>query len=336
MNTYAFIRLRAFLYSFALGLQFVGMAPGPAQAIPSFPSSDNRLPNPDRPYEMVDGPVHYDSTPDFALYDLEFVPSNPSQLDVPTRNPDGSSEFDSTFNITYKAVVSFSTQPPQTVSGIGRARARGFAAADAVHSPSDLIWPNPQVYDAELVELNLFSLSLIPEIMFRESPEVRSSGVIIREDTCPVCMRPFQIWDISSYFEIATEITFNGGVTWTPAQNAIHVEQAPDGFPSGDYNKDYVVDTGDYVEWRGTLRQVGAGLAADGDWSGQVDAGDFEVWRQNFGHKSTSSTSANGTVPEPASVVALILGITGILSRQLRVRSQRMVTNGLPTRSVLQ
>jgi hypothetical protein len=284
-----------------------------ANAIPSFQSLDSRLPNPARPYEMVGRTVHYDSVPDFGVCDLEFAPSNPSQLHLPTRNPDGSLEFDSTFDITYKAVVGISTQPPYTVSGIGTARARGVAPPDPNHSPNELIWPNPQVFDSELVELNLFALSAVPEVMFRESPTRRSSGVIIRENTCPYCLAPATYWRISSFFDIATEITFNGGVTWTAARDLLHVEQAPDGFPPGDYNRDKVVDSADYVVWRRSLGETGAGLAADGDWSGAVDAGDFDVWRSNIGNSAVVA-AGSAAVPEPSTIVLIVAGLLTMLT----------------------
>ena len=119
--------------------------------------------------------------------------------------------------------------------------------------------------------------------MFRESPTLRSTGVTIREDPCPVCAAPFTHWIISSYFDVFTEVSLDGGVTWSAGNSAIHVEQAPDGFPPGDYNKDKVVDASDYVAWQSALGQIGAGLAADGNWSGRVDQGDYDVWRANFG-----------------------------------------------------
>jgi hypothetical protein len=167
-----------------------------------------------------------------------------------------------------------------------------------------------------MVEFNLYSLSLIPEVMFRESPTIRSSGVTIREDTCPVCASPVTRWRISSFFDIATEITFNGGVTWTPANDVLHVEQAPDGFHAGDYNHDHVVDNSDYIVWRRSLGNVGAGLAADGDWSGIVDIGDYHVWRANFGQTTTGAATANAAVPEPSSVATLTLGMLAILIRR--------------------
>jgi hypothetical protein len=156
------------------------------------------------------------------------------------------------------------------------------------------------------------ALSPIPEMMFRESPSLRSSGVTIREDTCPYCLSPLTHWRISSFFDIATEITFNGGVTWTAARDVNHVEQAPDAFPAGDYNKDNVVDSGDYVMWRKTLGETGAGLAADGDWSGKVDAGDFEVLRKNFGRTAGSGANATAALPEPVSIVPLVQCILAI------------------------
>jgi hypothetical protein len=286
---------------------------GSARAIPSFESPNWRLPNPDRPYEMTSGTVFYDSQfSQFALYDLTFRPSNPDQLDVPDLNSTGERlEFDSTFDITYTAVVSRGTEPPHPVSGIGTARAVGVTRPD-VNPP--FTFPHPQVFDTEIVSLNLFSSSPIPELVLRESPTLRSSGVTIREDPCPFCAAPFSHWIISSYFDVFTEMSFDGGTTWSAGSKLIHVEQAPDGFPPGDYNRDNVVNAGDYVTWRSSIGQIGAGLAADGNWSGKVDAGDYEVWRANFGRSNLVYSSAAAS-PEPTSAWLLLLGgITSVLS----------------------
>jgi hypothetical protein len=58
----------------------------------------------------------------------------------------------------------------------------------------------------------------------------------------------------------------------------------------GDYNENGVVDAADYVVWRHTLGETGAGLAADGDGSGAVDQADYDLWRANFGAIVTNST----------------------------------------------
>lgn len=60
-------------------------------------------------------------------------------------------------------------------------------------------------------------------------------------------------------------------------------------FLAGDYNLNGVVDSADYVLWRHTLGQSGAGLAADGSGptlgtpNGVVDQADYTFWRSNFG-----------------------------------------------------
>ena len=291
MKTVALYRFR-FVRNFC-ALCLVGISSPSASAIPSFQSPDWRLPNPDRPYEMTSGTVVHDACNSRSTTSSFGLESGPARYSV--LRSDGRLEFDSTFDITYRR-SSRGTEPPHPVSGIGTARAVGVSRPDT--NPFDSIL-HPQVFDTELVSLNLFGLSPIPEVMFRESPTLRSSGVTIREDPCPVCAAPFTHWNISSFFDVFTEVSFNGGVTWSAASEFIHVEQAPDGFPPGDYNKDKVVDAGDYVAWRHTLGQIGAGLAADGDWSGKVDEGDYDVWRANFGQTAGSGQTTVRMPPCP-------------------------------------
>src|SRR5262245_55125447 len=88
----------------------------PALALDSFRSIDNRLPNPDRPYAMTGNTVAFPSSPPFELSELQFQPANPSQLDIPTLNKDGKLEFDSSFYISYTAVISFGDGPAHPVS----------------------------------------------------------------------------------------------------------------------------------------------------------------------------------------------------------------------------
>jgi hypothetical protein len=155
-----------------LAMGLVGLSSNSATAIPSFTSVDWRLPNPDRPYEMTSGTVDYGASL-FALYDLKFQVANPTQLDTPSLRSDGRLEFDSTFDITYQAVISRGLEPPHPVTGIGTARAVGITRPDT--TPFDSIY-YLQVFDTELISLNLYALSPIPEVMFRESPTLRSSG----------------------------------------------------------------------------------------------------------------------------------------------------------------
>jgi len=191
-----------------------------AVAVPSFVSTDPRLPNPDQPYRMTSGTVNFGSVPDFSVYNLEFQASNPAQLDIPTPNLDGSVEFDSFFDITYRIDVSVGLGPVYTVSGPGTAHVRGVAPAGVVGSVYE--------FESELLSLDLLGLSAIPETMLRESPTLASTGITRVEGgcygVCPAVVLPMRI---SSFFDVFTEVTLDG-VNWVPGDAALHVEQAPE------------------------------------------------------------------------------------------------------------
>jgi hypothetical protein len=79
---------------------------------------------------------------------------------------------------------------------------------------------------------------------------------------------------------------------------------------TGDYNGNGVVDAADYTRWRDTLGQMGAGLAADGNGNGMIDAADYIFWQMNFGNHAGSGAgaTANAAVPEPESLLFLLMG----------------------------
>ena len=56
--------------SLLLSLCFAATMALPAAALDSFRSIDNRMPNPDWPYDMTSGTVVFPSSPTFAIYDL--------------------------------------------------------------------------------------------------------------------------------------------------------------------------------------------------------------------------------------------------------------------------
>jgi hypothetical protein len=247
----------------------------PADAAPTFLSIDNRLPNPDRPYDMTSGPVHFPSGPFFSLYDLQFEARFPQQLDIPKPNEQGDWEFDSTFDISYQATVSFGLGPVHQVTGHGTAHAIGAAPGGT------------QIFDSEIVSLDLFHLSSSTQFKFRESPTLESSGITTRQDTCPACLRPFTEWRISSFFDVFAEVSFDGGATWTPGDTAIHLQQPADPQkPLPDFNGDGVVDGADYIVLR---RGMGT----------TYSAADFDHWRAHYG-ESVSSGAGQAAVPEPA------------------------------------
>jgi hypothetical protein len=292
MSSHAHARSRrsVLLLSLCLAVTFVNSG----AALDSFRSIDNRLPEPNHPYDMTSGTVHFPSSPPYALYDLKFLPKDPSQLDVPTLNKDGNWDFDSSFDITYKAVVSAGLEPAHTVSGFGTAHAVGTAPGGSF----------TQVFDSELVSLNLFGLSPNPDVMFRESPTLRSSGATTRENTCPPCASAVTFWRIASYFDVFGEVSFNGGSTWSAGDKAIHIEQIADPATAADYNGNGIVDTGDYVALR----------RANGTTYSPYD---YDLWRTNFGATATtgSGTATPGGVPEPSTCCLVAIAAFGCLLR---------------------
>jgi hypothetical protein len=90
----------------------------------------------------------------------------------------------------------------------------------------------------------------------------------------------------------------------------------------GDYNFNGVVDAADYVVWRKSLGQVGIGLLADGNRNGQIDTGDYSVWRSHVGQipgsGSGTGISANAAVPEPSTLLLMILTAAGSCLKRRR------------------
>ena len=63
----------------------------------------------------------------------------------------------------------------------------------------------------------------------------------------------------------------------------------------GDYNRDLLVDAGDYILWRKSLNTTGVPLysGADGDGDGTIGQGDYDVWREHFGETFPLASGAS-------------------------------------------
>jgi PEP-CTERM motif len=74
---------------------------------------------------------------------------------------------------------------------------------------------------------------------------------------------------------------------------------------AGDFNSDGVVDEADYVRWRKGLGTT-------------FTSGDYNVWRERFGQTvgNGSSASTNAAVPEPATLVMLVVGMLAAYARR--------------------
>ena len=102
---------------------------------------------------------------------------------------------------------------------------------------------------------------------------------------------------------------------------------APTATSLGDYNSDGTVDAADYLVWRNTMGQTGAGLAADGNGNNQIDSGDYAVWTAHFGQAAGSGSalgatgSASALVPEPSSVsLAAAAALLAAIAARRRAR----------------
>lgn len=101
---------------------------------------------------------------------------------------------------------------------------------------------------------------------------------------------------------------------------------------AGDFNRDGIVNSADYVVWRKSAGHSGWGLAADSDLNGVVDAADYATWRSHFGQSSGGGLAA--TVPEPAALVSLMVALSAILfshrRRQTSVTRRSPVSTCVP------
>jgi hypothetical protein len=253
---------------------------------------------------MTSGTVVFGELP-FALYDLKFEPTQPEQLDIPMRTDEGTIEFDSEFDIWYRAQVSYGLGPVHEVSGPGRAHMVGKAPA--------VNFFELQVFETELLQLDLYALTPVPEIReiyFRESPTLESKGLTIREDLCPPCAGPVTYWRVFSYSEVFGEFSPDGGKTWVPGDRPLRVEQAPAAGIPGDLNRDGTVDAVDYVFWRDAVGE--ASVFPDSRYT----LTDYLVWKANFGATIGGSGSGQtfAAVPEPAAFALIAIYSMPILA----------------------
>jgi mannan endo-1,4-beta-mannosidase len=86
----------------------------------------------------------------------------------------------------------------------------------------------------------------------------------------------------------------------------------------GDYNDDGAVDAADYIIWRKSIAQSGAGSRADSNFDGRVDDDDYEFWTSRFGQ--TAGGGAVAVVPEPHGLSICLLGAATALCRRAHRR----------------
>jgi hypothetical protein len=124
--------------------------------------------------------------------------------------------------------------------------------------------------------------------------------------------------NVTGTLNLASAPALPGGMQWDVDVNATNVSLTV--VATGDFDGNSIVDAGDYVVWRKSLGQNGAGLAADATGDGAVDAADYNFWRARLGAIITAGSGLGGgaAVPEPAALALSIVGIGFALIRRRR------------------
>jgi glucose/arabinose dehydrogenase len=93
---------------------------------------------------------------------------------------------------------------------------------------------------------------------------------------------------------------------------------------TGDYDADGDVDDGDIDRWREQFGRTGSTLAADGNRDGVVNAADYVLIRKFFGDSVHSGAGGGGsTVPEPATISYLFAAFFFMVITALSVRRSK-------------
>jgi hypothetical protein len=89
----------------------------------------------------------------------------------------------------------------------------------------------------------------------------------------------------------------------------------------GDYNNNHKVDAADYTTWRDNLgAPTEASLNGNGDGLNGVDAGDYTRWKTHFGESNGSGAGGASGVPEPTTMLLIVLGLLSVPASRLRIR----------------
>jgi hypothetical protein len=152
-------------------------------------------------YNTQQGPYHIGS-----FFDVF------TELSIQPPPAPGTSRTDSFFDVFTELALTPPVGPPITATP-GSAETIHITA----HSPG-----SPQLYDTEMLQMDLSGGGLPAGVMIRESPTLASTGGSSITD-----LGGGQ-FHISSFFDIFTELTIDGGQTWVPADGPLHVDGTPE------------------------------------------------------------------------------------------------------------
>lgn len=99
-----------------------------------------------------------------------------------------------------------------------------------------------------------------------------------------------------------------------PAYSVTTMVLVSDGLP-GDFNRDGLVDAGDFTVWRDSFGQTG-NTAADANEDNIVDNDDYAFWLANFGRSETLGAAGLAQVPEPTTSLLALIAACGLANRR--------------------
>ena len=108
---------------------------------------------------------------------------------------------------------------------------------------------------------------------------------------------------------------FNYTLVDTGSTIDLNVSVAPQN--NADFNNDGIIDAADYVIWRKFNPATGTGTQPTGDANGDtnIDQLDYDAWVQTFGNSNPGSGGGSQGVPEPSTLVSLLIAATFIRTR---------------------
>lgn len=102
----------------------------------------------------------------------------------------------------------------------------------------------------------------------------------------------------------------------TPPTGAFEIVYKPHDvilrYGEGDVDQDGDVDGNDFLVWQCGYEMIGGATFEDGDFNldGNVDKSDLWVWKQSFGDIVTEGSSSRVAVPEPLTILSVLVLIT--------------------------
>ena len=142
--------------------------------------------------------------------------------------------------------------------------------------------------------------------------------VVLINGFAPTGTISFDILDWATRTSTFTSVqlpTLGGLLSWNTSQlYTLGVLSVTGPILPGDYNGNGIVDAADYTVWRDHL---GQSVTLPNDTTpGSVTQADYDVWKSNFGNHSGSGSGASGAVPEPATLLMLLVGMLTLCCRR--------------------